>query len=189
MRTSPRSPSWRLAAFRNHDLEPCVYVDWNGDGVDVILPPEPSTCSAHVENQGRIARARDLDGVVALPGVYSFSVLGRDRAMLSPLVRDLADLGAEFTLFPEPRFGGWGIVVAPPGVTKWNGVMAWCTSRGIDAHEVLAVGDGDNDVDMLTRAGRGVAVRGGTTRALAAAEHLIDPPQREGWTAILDLVV
>ena len=47
------------------------------------------------------------------------------------------------------RFGQWGIVVGPPGVTKWSGVRAYCEREGIDRTEVLAVGDGDNDVAML----------------------------------------
>ena len=53
---------------------------------------------------------------------------------------------------------------------------------------MLAVGDGLNDVAMLEQAGTAVAVRGGAPEAVAAAEHLIDPPAGEGWTRIVDLV-
>lgn len=175
-----------LELFRRHGLEPCLYVD-EADA-DVILPPAPSTCSAHVEYLGSIARTGDLDAAVGAPGVYGFSVVGRARDDLAPLAADLSSYGAELMLFPEPSYGGWGLVVAPPAVTKWTGVLAYCSPRGIEAHEVLAVGDGDNDVDMLVRAGIAVAVRGGTERAVAAADHLIDPPETGGWAAIVDLV-
>lgn len=175
-----------LAIFREHGLEPCVYVD--EDDVDVVLAPEPSTCAPHADQFGSIARTGDLDAVVGSPGVYGFSVVGWERDVLAPVAADLATAGVELNLVPEPGYGGWGLFVAPPAVTKWTGVHAYCRRWGIAAHEVLAVGDGDNDVDMLTRAGVGVGVRGGTDRAVAAARHFIDPPEHSGWTAIVDLV-
>ena len=75
-------------------------------------------------------------------------------------------------------------MIAPPMVTKWSGVLAYCHNRGIAPSDVLAVGDGD----MLNRAGIGVSVRGGTKRAATAADSLIEPPQNNGWTAIVTLI-
>lgn len=174
-----------LEAFRRHGMEPCAYVD-EAD-IDVVLPPEPASCPAHVEYLRPIARTGNLDEVVSAGSVYGFSVLGRDRADLSPVASTIARTGAETTLFPEDRFDGWGLVVAPPAVTKWNGVAAYAASIGVSPEQVLAVGDGDNDVDMLRRAGTAVAVRGGTEGVLDSADHLIDPPSRHGWAAIVEL--
>jgi len=53
---------------------------------------------------------------------------------------------------------------------------------------VLAVGDGDNDVTMLTHAAVAVAVKGGTEAVLAAADHVIAPPGEHGWETLLDLI-
>jgi hydroxymethylpyrimidine pyrophosphatase-like HAD family hydrolase len=50
-------------------------------------------------------------------------------------------------------------------------VLAYCNQRGVQSDEILAVGDGDNDVDMLRRARTAVAVRGGTNRAREVADH------------------
>lgn len=175
-----------LARFRGHGVEPCVYVD--EVEFDVVLAPEPSTCPAHVERLGSVARTGDLDAVVAEPGVFGFSVVGLDRDVLEAVATDLASYGAELNLLPEPGYGGWGLFVAPPAVTKWTAVLAYCRRKGIGADEVLAVGDGDNDVAMLTGAGVAVGVRGGTERAVAAAQHLIEPPERDGWAAVPDLV-
>jgi len=59
---------------------------------------------------------------------------------------------------------------------------------GITAGEVLAVGDGDNDLPMLTQAAVAVAVKGGSKRVLAAADHVINPQSEHGWVSLLDLV-
>lgn len=174
-----------LARFRAHGLDPCVYVDQTD--VDVIVSPTPATSTAHLAYLGPIARTGDLDRTVGVPGVYGFSVTGRQHTELVGLADDLTVLGAEPMVFHEEQYGGWSIVVAPPEVTKWNGVLAHAARRAIAPEEILAVGDGDNDVEMLTRAGIAVAVRGGTELALAAADHVIDPPESNGWAAIVGL--
>lgn len=48
--------------------------------------------------------------------------------------------------------------IAPAGVSKAVGLTEICDAWSIDAAEVLAVGDGRNDIEMLTWAGRGVAM-------------------------------
>ncbi|WP_242686167.1 HAD family hydrolase [Aeromicrobium sp. IC_218] len=48
--------------------------------------------------------------------------------------------------------------LAPQGVSKAYGLEVLCERLGVDRSEVLAVGDGNNDVEMLQWAGRGVAM-------------------------------
>ena len=174
-----------LAQFRSAGIEPCVYVD-EGE-VDVVLPPVPSTSPAYLAYIAPVARTGDLDAVVARRGVFGFSVMGLSHAEASPLADALTAFGAELMLLHEERYDGWSLIVAPPGVTKWNGVMTYAERRGIDSDEILAVGDGDNDVDLLTRAGTAVAVRGGAERALAVADHVVDAPESNGWSSVIDL--
>ena len=53
-------------------------------------------------------------------------------------------------VFADKVFGGWTLDAAPKGVDKWSGVEAYCRYRGLDPGAVLAIGDGDNDVDCST---------------------------------------
>lgn len=48
--------------------------------------------------------------------------------------------------------------LAPLGVSKASGLAWVCERLGIAAEDVLAVGDGRNDIEMLRWAGRGVAM-------------------------------
>lgn len=174
-----------LALFRAGAIEPCVYVDENE--ADVVLPPVPSTSPTYLDYIASVARTGDLDAVVAVPGVFGFSVMGRSRVELAPVVDALTAFGVELMLLHEERYDGWSLIVAPPGVTKWSGVVAYAESRGIGPDEILAVGDGDNDVDLLTRAGIAVAIRGGSGRAMAVADHVVDGPESNGWPSIVGL--
>ncbi len=174
-----------LAIFRRAGLEPCVYVE--DPVVDVVVSAAPSTCAAHLDYLGGLAGVEDLDAALLARPVYAFSVLGVARERLEPAAGLLSAGGAEVMLYAEPRYGGYGLIVNPPGISKWNGIEAFCRLSGISASEVLAVGDGDNDLTMLTRAAVAVAVKGGTERALAAADHVIGPPGEHGWVSLLDL--
>lgn len=175
-----------LAAFRGAGLDPCVYVE--DPAVDLLVSERPSTCPAHLANLGRLWSVADLDRAVAALDVYAFMVLGLPRERLQVAADRLTALGTEVVLSPEPGYGGFGLYANPPGVSKWSGVEAFCRLAGIVPHEVLAVGDGENDLPMLARAGVAVAVAGGSPRALAAADHVIGPPSEHGWASLLELV-
>ncbi len=70
--------------------------------------------------------------------------------------RLVADLGLHDTNY-YVGYTAW-LDIAPEGVSKASGLEWLCERRGIDRSEVLAVGDGNNDVEMLLWAGRGVAM-------------------------------
>jgi len=176
-----------LATFRSHGLEPCLYVEDPEN--DIVVSESPSTCIDHLSYLGPIAAIGDLEATAATTDVYAFSVLGLRRERLSAVAEALALVdGSSVLLYPEPDYGQFGLLVSPPGVSKWSGVDSYCHLHNIDPDEVLAVGDGLNDIPMLRRAGVAVGVRGGVREAVALSEHLIDPPTENGWTRIVDLV-
>jgi len=62
----------------------------------------------------------------------------------------------------------------PPGINKATALARVIAKLGIEAREVVAFGDGENDVAMLRWAGLGVAMNHGTSSAKAAAK-LVSP--------------
>ncbi len=182
----PDAARTTLAAFRAHGLEPCLYVD--DPEIDIAVSATPSTCDQHLERLGRFAETRDLEEVAATSAVFAFSVLGIDHDVLAPLARELAVAhGGAVVLFPEPDYGRFGLIVNPQGVSKWSGIEAYCALHGISPDEVAAVGDGLNDLEMLRRAGVGIAVRGGREEVVGVADLMIDPPERGGWRSIVEI--
>lgn len=61
-----------------------------------------------------------------------------------------------------------------PGVDKSYGLAAACADLGVDAADVLAIGDGRNDIEMLRWAGRGVALGDAPDEVRSAADHVTD---------------
>jgi hydroxymethylpyrimidine pyrophosphatase-like HAD family hydrolase len=176
-----------LAAFAEHGLAPCTYVD--EPGVEVVLPPEPSTNPGHVAYLRSVARSGDLAEVVRNGPVYGFSVLGRPEPPLRDLARTLDAAGIAYDLAPEPQWPGWSVNVMAPGVSKWAGVLAFCAATGASADAVLAVGDGTNDVPMLRAAARPFVVAGSRAARRVAAAETIAPPEDDGWAALAELLL
>jgi Cof subfamily protein (haloacid dehalogenase superfamily) len=69
---------------------------------------------------------------------------------------------------------GWTawLDLSPVGVSKASGLAVVCRELGVEQADVLAIGDGRNDLDMLRWAGRGVAMGQAVEEVRAAADDV-----------------
>ncbi|WP_100415100.1 HAD family hydrolase [Mumia flava] len=70
--------------------------------------------------------------------------------------------------------------LAPDGVSKAAGLEKICERLGIDRADVLALGDGSNDVEMLAWAGRGVAMGDAPLHVQSAADDVTETVENDG---------
>jgi hydroxymethylpyrimidine pyrophosphatase-like HAD family hydrolase len=175
-----------LAAFRAEGIEPCVYVDHAE--IEVYLAPEPGTHPQHAANLAPQADVDDLARVVAEEVVLGFSILGRPFEVLQPVVDRLDGAGVPHLDKSIEYVGQASLTVTQPGISKWEGVVAWCRHAGIDPGAVLAIGDGPNDVELLEGAAVAVAPGDSHESALALADHVVGPAAEGGWAGLLDIV-
>lgn len=61
----------------------------------------------------------------------------------------------------------------PPGITKATGLADVARALGLDARDVVAFGDGNNDARMLAWAGMGIAMSHARPAAKAAADYTV----------------
>lgn len=73
-----------------------------------------------------------------------------------------------------------------PGNHKANGIKRIQRIYGIADNEVMALGDGGNDLEMLRHAGYGFAMKNGSPAAKQAAEYLAPTNDDEGVLKIID---
>jgi len=105
----------------------------------------------------------------------------RSRPVSRVIVRDpdgddaeFKDLAGRLGLHGVSYFVGWKcwLDIAPEGVDKASGLDVACERYGVVPSDVLALGDGYNDIEMLRWAGRGVAMGGAPPEVMAAADHV-----------------
>lgn len=85
----------------------------------------------------------------------------------------------------EIGYTGW-IDVAAAGVNKATGAAGLAARLGIAAADVLALGDGTNDLALFAWAGRSVAMGQATARVRAAADEVTAPVTEDGVALVLE---
>ncbi|MBX3110482.1 MAG: HAD family phosphatase [Fimbriimonadaceae bacterium] len=103
------------------------------------------------------------------------------RARLLPL---MAQSGVTVVV-SEPDY----IEFLPVGVTKGGGLKSVADSLGIDRSEVAAVGDWDNDLEMVQWAGFGGAVANGSDAMRQAADVVVATNDMGGVAEFLELAL
>ena len=175
------------AAFRQHDLEPNVFVDH--PEIDVLLAERPSTKPTHADHLAAWARIGPVQEALDDHAIAAFTIIGGTEQDLAPVAAIVTKGGwGHATLVHDSLYGGTSLSVIPSTANKWAGVASYAARLGIDRAEVLGVGDASNDVALLRGAGVAVAVRNASPDALAEADHLIEPPGDGGWASLVDLI-
>jgi len=152
------------------------------DVIDRVLTEHPTaSLAAEVVGQGyRVSRyfpEGDLHGEIELVSVEELAAGDVTRIV----VRDPEATDEEFIALAErlglhgvSYFVGWSawLDIAPAGVNKATALAGVAARLGIAAADVLAIGDGRNDIEMITWAGRGVALGDAAEEVARAADHV-----------------
>jgi Cof subfamily protein (haloacid dehalogenase superfamily) len=70
--------------------------------------------------------------------------------------------------------------ILPPGASKGSALKALVRELQIPAHEVLAIGDAENDIEMMQAAGIGVAMGNADEKTQAAADYVVATNDADG---------
>lgn len=70
--------------------------------------------------------------------------------------------------------------IGPRGISKAVGVKQLVEHLGLKMDQVIAIGDYDNDADLIAQAGLGIAVENATEKVKASADLVIGPCSEDG---------
>lgn len=79
--------------------------------------------------------------------------------------------------------------VMPKGVSKASALEAIAKKLGFTMNEVMAFGDAENDIEMLKRAGIGVAMKNGMKTAKESADLVTDSNENNGIGKVIDALL
>jgi hydroxymethylpyrimidine pyrophosphatase-like HAD family hydrolase len=122
----------------------------------------------------------DLTGEMIIEDVEQLSAKPVTRIILRDPTRsdeDFVGLARHLGLDGVTYFVGWSawLDIAPAGVNKATALAEVAAGLGIPAADVLAFGDGRNDIEMLRWAGRGVAIGDAPAEVQQAADAVSAP--------------
>ena len=95
---------------------------------------------------------------------------------------DFVRLAEKLGLQGTNYFIGWTawLDLAPEGISKASALADVAARLGVDQADVLAIGDGRNDIEMISWAGRGVAMGQSPDEVKEAADHVTAPVEQDG---------
>ena len=101
--------------------------------------------------------------------------------------RDLNHKAEAFNLVGDNEIVGWDYAweITPQGMNKKHGILKVIAEWHFDMSEVMAFGDGSNDVTMLEAVGFGVAMANGVEKAQAVADYVTDSIENDGVSKAL----
>ena len=160
------------------------------DAVRTVLEHVPGAAVA-VEEHGvgyrvnRLFPPGELDGEMIICDLDEMISTAVSRVIIrdpDSTSEDFVNLARKLGLHGTNYFIGWTawLDIAPEGVSKASGMDWVCRDLGVDPANVLAIGDGRNDIEMLQWAGRGVAMGQGPEVVRAAADHVTAPVDQDG---------
>ena len=79
--------------------------------------------------------------------------------------------------------------ILPPGASKGSALKTLLQELNIPAANVLAAGDGENDIEMVKLAGIGVAVGNASSQLKAAADHVVATNNEDGVAEAIERFV
>lgn len=167
------------------------------EAVNAVLRHVPSAAVA-VEEHGvgyRVNRhfpEGELDGEMILTPIEELVAKEVSRVIIrdpDSTPEDFVALAAKLGLQGTNYFIGWTawLDLAPEGVSKASGLAEVAERLGVRRDDVLAIGDGRNDTEMLEWAGRGVAMGQSPGEVKQVADAVTAPVEEDGVAVELAL--
>lgn len=177
-----------------YEIALTVHVDSDLDDIDFFVP---STANAPDFFLGYLEHNRDL-WEPGQPGEHRFGAritvicAAGDPPFLRELGRKLAreyDGGFNHHVVSNVGYVGEFLEIYSPEASKWKAVSWIADARGIEHSELAAVGDDENDLEMIENAGLGAAVANAAPGVMAAASMHIPSNDDDGIVALIDHIL
>lgn len=88
----------------------------------------------------------------------------------------------------EAKVINWndGFEIVAPKVSKWSAIQSIIKKYRIHPHEVAAIGDGPNDIEMLQHAGVGIAMKNAGEKVKFAADMIAGHHENDGLAEFIE---
>jgi Cof subfamily protein (haloacid dehalogenase superfamily) len=158
-----------------------LYLRWHPEGAEVVVAPDLAASvagtSARLLAQGKPSGTPDLaaTAATAMPTKLLFVA---EPSIIDRTIARLAEhfAGRLTTLRSHELFGE----LTPLGISKGAALKTLAARLGIPREQVIAIGDHENDLPMITWAGLGLAMGNAIPAVRAAADAIIPSVEEAG---------
>ncbi len=187
----PLEPARQLAAWLDEDDRPAAfYFSDKQGGVHIIqnrlsVDPEFDEYALGKADRFHSPLADLFAAADAHPPIKCIMVNDpRVEPDVEPLLQEMFDSTLTITRTHEIL-----VESTAPGVDKGEGLRRLCALLGISPQRVLAIGDSENDIPLLTAAGYGVAMGNAAPRVKAVADWVAPDIEEDGAAVAMEKLI
>ncbi|WP_425446411.1 HAD family hydrolase [Dethiothermospora halolimnae] len=180
-----RSDFYKLVKeSKSRDMYPILHVDHYEEGYDLLLELDEGNkkYSHHVSE--KMNRYKWIEDFLKYedPKVLAAVYVG-DMKKLSEFERDLKEnYPKKYSshIMSKLTVAGGMLEVMHPLGSKWLTLEEYAKAKGIKDHEIITIGDDNNDIEMIKKAGLGIAMKNGSDEVKSIADIVTDSTNNEG---------
>jgi Cof subfamily protein (haloacid dehalogenase superfamily) len=186
---SPDVYSHALALLRQGGA-PMVYIDAFHEAVDILTEGlervHPFQRTYLQDNLPHCRIVTDIDTPPTY-GVVMMSVMADEAHLrvLRPQVQQTLGTQARVNLLMNKNYQGYILEILHPSASKWDALQRWAQREGIASEAIMAVGDDENDLEMIRHAGLGIAMGNAAETVKAAADFITGSNAEDGLVQAL----
>jgi Cof subfamily protein (haloacid dehalogenase superfamily) len=173
---------------------PLVYVDAFHAQIDILTEAiELAHPFQRAYLQDHLAHCRMVRDIATPPpyGVVMLGIMADEtslRALRPQIERTLGEQARSHMLINK-NYQGHLLEILHPAVSKWEALRQLAARVGIAPQDIMAVGDDENDVEMIRHAGLGIAMGNASHTVQAAADYVTGSNADDGLVQALDRFV
>ena len=118
--------------------------------------------------------------------VFSVTIQTRDNSFIKKYYKKFQDDNLDVLIMQDSYSDEQSLEVFAKGVSKYNAIRELCELENIKNENVIAFGDGLNDVDMIKFVGTGVAMGNALKEVKKVSDYVTISHNKEGVIHFLD---
>lgn len=139
------------------------------------------------EESGREVPIVALTGLLKEKTIYKVNIMAHNAPeKFSLLIPQIQAFERDYSI---AVYGNTGCEIVAKSVNKKTGLLKICDLCKVEPKDVLAIGDNENDIQMLQTAGIGVAVGNATEATKASADYVCENTYTKGVMEAIDKFV
>ncbi|MEE8580014.1 MAG: Cof-type HAD-IIB family hydrolase [Myxococcota bacterium] len=173
---------------------PLVYVDHYHENLDLVTET-PERSHPYQEEYwrdntdvGRVVDSLDRPPSDALVLMSCMADRESCQALRQEISAALGDR-VRTNLLVNKNYRGYILETVSSSSGKWPALLQVAAGEGISAEEILAIGDDENDAEMIAHAGLGVAMRNAVETARTAAKYITGSNAEDGVAQAIERFV
>ncbi|WP_352404625.1 Cof-type HAD-IIB family hydrolase [Sporanaerobacter acetigenes] len=174
---------------KREGLYPVIHVDNYEDGYDMVIELDRKNSKYSTYLSDNVDRFRRVDDLLKMdsPKVLTVVYVGDKEKLESFNNKILEKYPGKYSshVMENMTIAGALLEVMNPLGSKWLSLEEYGKAKGIKDYEMIAIGDDNNDVEMVKKAGLGIAMKNGSLKVKEAADIVTDKSNNEGGVACI----